>query len=143
MKNLGILGFPRLTSAGPLVNRYDINLSASDIDQDEVEDLMIEVFQDLDIDPRDMSDDEIIAVADRMTDLIYPTARPVDVASRRRFKKCLASKWAQNWTDGLIETSQMPDTEYNRLLKRIIGCIGITDSNTAKNEELIPNIYKD
>lgn len=141
----GPLGFPRMTSLGPLVGESLFGFSQELREKEQIAKVMLDIIDKNDIDRDDPEDEELILIANEMADIIYPPDNPVNRAKQARFKKCLGNDWSTNWVDGLAEsTNALPeDDTIGRLLFQIRGCLGVTESNVADDERLIPDQFKE
>lgn len=140
----GPLGFPRLTSVGPLM-RKGIGFSQEIRDRDEVAKNMIEIIDENNIDRDDPSDEDLVLIAKEMANRIYPPSNNVNESKQARFKNCLANDWSSSWVDGLAESTNAvkEDDIMDKLFMQIRGCIGVTESNVADDELLIPSEYRE
>jgi hypothetical protein len=143
--NLGPLGFPRLTSIPPLVSEPSPLFSAERIPTDQLKDLVEQAIneEDVPIQP-DLEQDEINQLSEAIADKVYPPESPVSTAKNVRLKKCVGNKWANQWAIGMARETGMAqtDNDFDLLLMRFNGCIGLTETNTSDDPRLVPEQYK-
>jgi len=146
--HIGPLGFPRLTSAGPLVGNTSQFSEA--ISNEDLNNLMAETAGELGYDRQkvlvegDLTDeqkDELIAT---MADRIYPRSTPTGRAKNARFRVCISNKWAKKWAAGLANKTDTanPDNDFEMARLKMKGCVGITESNVPDDIRLIPDEFK-
>jgi len=138
MKFRGPLGFSRLTSVGPLVSpsaSYSNKLSADSANR--IAELAAE---DIQINDRsDLSNSEREKMISEMSSTIYSDNTKAARWKRLRFENCMFNLWANNWAEGLEENdSTTYADEVEKLAMMARGCKGMTESNTADSEELLP-----
>jgi len=127
----GPLGFPRLTSIGPLSYEQEI------YDQNGIEEAMLEVFEEQDIDPDNYSDDEFIQTIFELSQKIYPNGGEVIrfsedliITEQELFLNCMGSEWNIEWSEGFIDSTTGDLGDLEQLVMRANGCIGITESRS-------------
>lgn len=143
MKYSGLLGAPRLTSIGPLV---DITVSSEkELSQGAAINTVSNVAEDEDLPSNDLSEDELETLIRGVADQVYPPEDDVKTAKNARFQICMSERWATAWADGLAESEDV-DISFDSALEKAAlmaqGCVGITEANVADSELIIPEAFK-
>lgn len=132
----GPLGFPRLTSAGPLVS--DTEEFSQAVEKDDMDNILLEQAGELGVPRRDPSEQEKEQVKQEIIKKIYPAETPVDKAKRTRLAICMDNEWAKNWARGLGKTGTVDtDDDLEMMVLKFKGCVGITESNVPDDPRLI------
>lgn len=143
--NIGFLGFPRLTDVGPFVSQQNIELAQSpEVEKDELGQIVLETAGELGVDRENPSSEGQAEVAEEVAAKIYPDEDPVSRAKRVRLLRCIQNKWAKQWAPAVARKTESadPEDDLEMIYMRFKGCIGITESNVADDERLIPDQFK-
>jgi len=133
----GPLGFPRLTSAGPLVS--DTEEFSQAVEKDDMGDVLLEQAGALGVPRQDPSEEQKQEVIKEVVRKIYPSEGPVARAKRARLATCMGNSWAKNWAKGLGENTGTVDLDddLEMMTLKFKGCVGITESNVPDDPRLI------
>lgn len=134
MKFKGPLGIPRFRNFGPLVDKRPLfnqaiegaeNFDAAVNDILEEEGIELEVDDDGTL--RELSEEQMDMIADELAQRTFPDSE----RRQDRFKRCLESTWANQWSRGFTESGNQDDlSDLERLSFEASGCAGFVESVT-------------
>jgi len=129
----GIFGMPRLTNRGPLTfNQSDGNLSINEIEEE-----VVRLINELDIDPKNPTEEELGEMHRRLADAMFNTGAETPIPEgtllkRTTFINCMrGSSWARKWESGMRDVTTELASPMEAYIVKANGCQGVANSDSV------------